>query len=252
MQIVEKHKLALRWFHWVNFPVLGLMIWSGLLIYWANDVYGIWWNPSDRWHIDQRASDVLKPDQVLGAGDLVHLTQPIQVFHFFPSSVYDSLHLSGSLATGMAWHFTLMWLFMLNGLLYVLWIGFSRHWRELFPGKGAFKESLLVVLHDLHLTKKKPPERKFNAAQQFAYTSVIAMGVGSTLTGLAILRPAQLGWLTALLGGYEFARGIHFVLTLFYLVFFVVHVTQVIRAGWNNFRAMLTGYELVPTPPANE
>jgi hypothetical protein len=30
------------------------------------------------------------------------------------------------------------------------------------------------------------------------------------------------------------------------VVFFVIHVAQVIRAGWNNFLAMVTGYELVP------
>jgi hypothetical protein len=32
----EKHTLVMRWAHWINFPVLGVMIWSGLLIYWAN------------------------------------------------------------------------------------------------------------------------------------------------------------------------------------------------------------------------
>ena len=40
-KIVHKHPLAIRWFHWVNFPVLTVMIWSGLLIYWANDIYKI-------------------------------------------------------------------------------------------------------------------------------------------------------------------------------------------------------------------
>ena len=50
----------------------------------------------------------------------------------------------------------------------------------------------------------------------------------------------------ALLGGYEWARWEHFALTVGYVLFFVVHLAQVIRAGWNNFRAMVTGYELVP------
>jgi hypothetical protein len=35
----KKHPLAVRWFHWINVPLLFLMLWSGLLIYWANDVY---------------------------------------------------------------------------------------------------------------------------------------------------------------------------------------------------------------------
>ena len=34
-QLEKKHTLAVRWLHWVNFPLLAMMIWSGLLIYWA-------------------------------------------------------------------------------------------------------------------------------------------------------------------------------------------------------------------------
>src|ERR1700712_3481475 len=40
-KIVEKHPLSIRWFHWINFPILSIMIWSGILIYWANDIYRI-------------------------------------------------------------------------------------------------------------------------------------------------------------------------------------------------------------------
>ncbi|MEJ7709976.1 MAG: hypothetical protein WKF84_08970 [Pyrinomonadaceae bacterium] len=40
-RLEKKHPLAIRWLHWINFPLLTLMIWSGLLIYWSNAVYGI-------------------------------------------------------------------------------------------------------------------------------------------------------------------------------------------------------------------
>jgi thiosulfate reductase cytochrome b subunit len=72
------------------------------------------------------------------------------------------------------------------------------------------------------------------------------MGAGSLLTGLAIYKPIQFAWLTTALGGYEMARWEHFLLTLGYVLFFAVHIAQVIRAGWKNLRAMITGYELVP------
>jgi thiosulfate reductase cytochrome b subunit len=72
------------------------------------------------------------------------------------------------------------------------------------------------------------------------------MGMGSLLTGLAIYKPTQLHIITLLLGGYEMARWFHFCLTLSYLAFFLVHVAQVIRAGWDNFRAMLIGYQVAP------
>jgi thiosulfate reductase cytochrome b subunit len=71
------------------------------------------------------------------------------------------------------------------------------------------------------------------------------MGFGSLLTGLAIYKPTQFAWLASLLGGYMAARFEHFLLALGYVLFFLIHIAQVIRAGWNNFRGMVSGYELV-------
>jgi hypothetical protein len=47
------------------------------------------------------------------------------------------------------------------------------------------------------------------------------------------------------LGGYEAARLEHFILTIGYCLFFVVHILQVIKAGWKNFQSMITGFETV-------
>jgi thiosulfate reductase cytochrome b subunit len=138
-----------------------------------------------------------------------------------------------------------MWVFFLNGLLYVLYTALSGEWRYLVPNRNTLKEAFQVVLHDLHLSKYHPPRRKFNGAQQIAYTSVILMGVGSLATGIAIYKPVQFAWVTALLGGYQMARWFHFWLTMGYVGFFGIHILQVLRAGWNNFRAMITGYEVV-------
>jgi thiosulfate reductase cytochrome b subunit len=213
--IEKKHPLAIRWFHWINFPVLCVMIWSGLLIYWANDVYRIGWGETT-------------------------------LFRFFPPAFYKALHLEFRLAEGMSWHFAFMWLFILNGLAYVLYTAFSGEWRYLLPNRNTLAEAWQVVLHDLRIRREPLPRRKFNGAQQIAYTSILLMGAGSMLTGLAIYRPTQFAWLTTLLGGYPLARTWHFALTVGYVLFFLVHITQVVKAGWNNFRAMLTGDELVP------
>lgn len=212
--IVKKHPLAIRWFHWINFPVLGVMIWSGLLIYWANDVYRI------------------------GFGSTTLLK-------FFPDSFYKALNVSYRLSEGMAYHFVFMWLFFLNGIAYVLYTIFSGEWRYLLPQRKSFKQAWQVLLHDLRIRKTAPPiDGKYNAAQRIAYTAIIVMGIGSILSGLAIYKPVQLGWLCALMGGYKAARVIHFVLTIGYVLFFLVHIVQVILAGWNNFRAMITGFEV--------
>jgi thiosulfate reductase cytochrome b subunit len=201
--------------HWINVPVLTVMIWSGLLIYWANDVYDL---------------------QVGG----------VTLFHFFPEWFYQELGLEHGLAMGLSYHLTFAWLLAINGSLYVLYTFISGEWRHLLPNRHTPREAWQVVLHDLRLRKTPLPRAKFNGAQRLAYTGVILMGAGSLVTGLAIYKPTQLAWLTNLLGGYAWARGEHFALTVGYVLFFVVHIAQVIRAGWNNFRAMVTGYELVP------
>ncbi|HEV2493808.1 MAG TPA: cytochrome b/b6 domain-containing protein [Terriglobia bacterium] len=210
----SKHPLAIRWCHWVNFPLLALMIWSGLWIYWAHDVYRV------------------------GFGSFT-------LFRFFPDGFYRAFGVSQHLAKGMAWHFFFMWFFVINGVAYVAYTVISGEWRHLVPNRESFREAVFATLHDLHLWKGKLPERKYNGAQQIAYTSIIVMGFGSLVTGLAIYKPTQLAWLTSLLGGYRAARFEHFLLALGYVLFFVLHIVQVVRAGWNNFRAMVSGHELV-------
>ena len=205
MEISEKHSLWIRWTHWINFPVLTAMIWSGMLIYWAHQAYP----------------------------------------PFFPKGFFQVIDAEGNLAEGMALHFTLAWLFTLNGLGYVGYLILSGCWRDLTPNRTSLKNLIPVMLHEIGLKKNTPPQAgKFNPAQQLAYLSVTLMGFLSVLTGLVIYKPIQLHALTRLMGGYETARLIHFVLTLSYVGFFVIHVSQVIRAGWNNFRSMVSGFEV--------
>ena len=190
------------------------MIWSGLLIYWANGVYRISWG-----------------NRIL--------------FNFFPKEFYKKLHIPFHLAEGMSWHFAFMWLFAVNGLLYILFTVFSGQWQYLLPGRNTFRDAWLVLLHDLHIKKDLPPQAKYNAAQRIAYTAIIVMGVGSLITGLAIYKPVRFSWVLWLCGGYGAARVEHFILTIGYVLFFVVHLVQVIKTGWNNFQAMITGFEIV-------
>jgi thiosulfate reductase cytochrome b subunit len=210
----EKHKLATRWFHWINFPILSAMIFSGLLIYWAYDPYRV------------------------GLGSLT-------LFHFFPGWFYDLTGISQQLALGMALHFVFAWIFAINGIAYVLYTFFSGEWRALVPDRKSFGEALQVAMHDAGFKVPLPPQGRYNAAQRVTYSAIVVMGGLSLLTGLAIYKPAQLHWLTAALGGYEWARWEHFWLTMCYVAFFVLHLAQVIRAGWGNFRAMVCGYDLV-------
>ncbi len=211
---INKHPLAIRWLHWINFPILTVMIWSGMLIYWANDVYKIGWNDKT-------------------------------ILKFFPTSFNKALNIPFRLAEGMNLHFFFMWFFAINGIIYFFYLLFSKEYKLIFPTKNSMKESWQVILHDLHIRKGLPPQKKYNAAQRMAYTGVIVMGFGMLLTGLAIYKPVNLNWLCYILGGYEWARIEHFTITMLFVLFFIVHVLQVILAGWNNFRSMITGFEVI-------
>jgi thiosulfate reductase cytochrome b subunit len=220
-KIIYKHKLATRWMHWINFPVLTIMIWSGMLIYWANDVYEI---------------------KLFGHS----------YFKFFPEGFYKFFNITHRLAEGMAFHFVFMWLFIVNGFFYVIYTFVSGEWKYLVPNKHSFREAWLVLLHDLHIRKQAPAQLKYNAAQRVAYSMIIIMGFFSVVTGFAIYKPFQLQWLMWLCGGYESARVIHFILTLGYVLFFVIHIMQVILTGWNNFRAMIAGFEIIKEKKINK
>jgi hypothetical protein len=74
VSIKYKHSLAVRWMHWINFPLLALMIYSGLLIYWA-----------DSQHEGLNAHRVYR----VGFGSWT-------LFRLFPPWFYDNLHLKSS------------------------------------------------------------------------------------------------------------------------------------------------------------
>ena len=84
---VRTHRRGSRWMHWINFPLITIMIYSGLRIYKAEDVYAF---------------------GIFGW----------EWFKFFPDSFYDTLDLDRRLARGLAFHFNFTWLFTLNGLAY--------------------------------------------------------------------------------------------------------------------------------------
>jgi len=97
MRAGPRHALWIRWTHWLGAPVLGLMIWSGLRIYWANDVY-----PG-----------------------------------FFPDRFFEVLGLQAELANGMAVHFNFAWVWTVLGAVYLIGTASSGHWRELAPGRSS-------------------------------------------------------------------------------------------------------------------
>src|SRR5439155_21727758 len=96
-----RHSLAIRWCHWINFFALAIMVWSGLIIYWSNAVH----------RIGSRRYTLVK---------------------FFPEWFYTVFNIRFRLGEGMSWHFTFMWLFAVNGLIYVTYAMIHGDWGRKF------------------------------------------------------------------------------------------------------------------------
>ena len=170
----------------------------------------------------------------------------------FPFRIPPAVTLGGWLAGARQWHFFAMWLFFLNGAVWVSYNVLSRHGREttLFSPRRDARGVPPMIAYYLRLRKEHPPSGKYNALQKLAYTAVPWIAAGAVLSGLAIYWPVQLQWATALLGGYETARIVHFACMAALVLFVAGHLVMVAMAGWGNFFSIITGWRRVPAEPA--
>jgi len=150
-----------------------------------------------------------------------------------------SITLGGWLGGALLWHFAAMWLLMVNGLVYVV-LGFAT---------GRFRRKLLPitpggVISDARaaLTGKLSHEdlTKYNYVQKLLYAGIIVVGVLIVLSGLSIWKPVQFQYLTALFGGYDVARYVHFFCMAAICAFLVVHVALAVLVP-KSLRAMIIG-----------
>ena len=170
--------------------------------------------------LDRTADDVIHPGWVRichwinAVAILVMIGSGWQIYDASP--LFNGLRFAKSIALGqwlggaLLWHFAAMWVLVLNGLVYVtLGIASGRFRRKLLP------ITVSQVLSDAKaaLTFKLAHDElaHYNAVQKLLYTGIILAGVVIVLSGLSIWKPVQFQELTALFGGYDFARYVHFV-----------------------------------------
>jgi thiosulfate reductase cytochrome b subunit len=168
------------------------------------------------------------------SGWQIYNASPLFGFTFSPS-----ITLGGWLGGALLWHFAAMWILMVNGLIYLA-LGFAtgRFRRKLLPITPAgvisdTKAALTGKLSHDDLTK-------YNYVQKLLYAGIIIVGVLIVLSGLSIWKPVQLQWLTALFGGYDAARYVHFICMAAIVAFMAVHVALALIVP-KSLRAMIIG-----------
>ena len=151
----------------------------------------------------------------------------------------SNITLGGWLGGALLWHFAAMWLLMVNGLVYLI-LGFAtgRFARKLLPISPA------GVISDTRaaLTGKLSHDdlTRYNYVQKLLYAGIIVVGVLIVLSGLSIWKPVQLQYLTALFGGYDAARYVHFICMASIVAFLLVHVALALLVP-KSLRAMIVG-----------
>ena len=260
-----RHKLPVRVMHWINVVALTIMFMSGLQIFNAHAELN--WGKSS---YDGTAPVLTISSRQNAQGEL---TGYARVFgHEFDTTGVLGAAKSANgrwvraafpswltipsmkwLSMARAWHFFFAWIFVLNGIAFVLYAIFSRHLaRDLAPTVTDWKGIGASIMD--HLRFRHPAgeaAKRYNILQKLAYLAVIFVLLPLViLMGLAMspwLNSLFPGWVD-IFGGRQAARTIHFIAAWLLVAFVLIHVFEVIITGlWNNLRSMLTGrYRVTP------
>lgn len=157
----------------------------------------------------------------------------------FPFTFPAAFTLGGWLGGALQWHFAMMWLWGINGLVYcMLGLISGRFARQFFPltFKGLLKDAGQALRGKL----QHADLRQYNMVQKLAYLLAMVTGAGLVLSGLVIWKSVQFPLLREILGGYDAARYIHFFCMSAIVLFILLHLLMVLLVP-KTLLAMLRG-----------
>lgn len=260
--MVDRHRLSTRLWHWTNAVTLVIMLMSGLMIfnahprlYWGQ--YGA--NPDHAWLQIGATQDnagylrvggfTVETTGVLGRWTDRNGQARNRAFPWWATLPQDY-----NLAMARRWHLTFAWVFALGIAAYLIRSLWNRHLlRELLPSAQEVKPTHLWADIKHHARLQFPTgaaARHYNVLQKFAYVSVLIILIpGMILTGFTMSPglDASMPWLLELFGGRQSARSLHFILAGGIVLFILVHLVMVLLAGpINEIRSMITGRYRLP------
>jgi thiosulfate reductase cytochrome b subunit len=188
-----------------------------------------------------------------GAVRIMHWTNAVAMLVMITSGwgIYDDdviirgltfnkyLRLGDWAAWSLNWHFAGMWLLVINGLCYLVYgVATGRLRERLLPIR--MRDVIQTVSDTLRFKIEHNDLTTYNAVQKILYIVVILAGISQVVTGLAIWKPVQFSGLVSLLGGFQYARYIHFAGMIVIVGFLVVHVVLALLVP-QTIKAMLFG-----------
>jgi len=206
----KRHHWIVRLTHWINFVALTIMVGSGLRIFNAYPRFA------------RRG----------------------ETFCCYPwegTPIPPKLTFGGWLGGARHWHFAMMWVLVVNGLVYLGFIYLHGEWRDLVPRRGYLRDAWEMIRFYLFVRRDHPVQGKHNALQRGTYFVFPWVGLLAVLTGIAIWKPVQLAPLADLFGGYVWARYWHFVSMMLLVLLSFVHIFMVFAVDPYSIRSMITG-----------
>jgi thiosulfate reductase cytochrome b subunit len=165
-----------------------------------------------------------------------------QIYNASPLFQFEfpfQITLGDGLADALLWHFAAMWLLAINGAVYVtLGLLTGRFRKKFLPLRPSDVVADVKAVVALKLSYQNLAV--YNAIQKLFYVGVLIAGLLAVLSGLALWKPVQFQELTALFGGYEAARIVHFFAMATIVAFFVIHVAMALIVP-KSLRTMITG-----------
>jgi thiosulfate reductase cytochrome b subunit len=254
---VYRHRLPVRISHWLNVPILIILIMSGLQIFNAHPAL-YWGDRSDR---DQPLLSIrpvkTESGEMRGITTILgHTFDTTGVLGYSDGSrrafpAWATIPSAKFLAMGRQWHLFFAWLLVINGLFFTAYALISRHvTRDLAPtGKDLRGISKAVKDHLVLRHPKGDGAKRYNVLQKLTYVVILfVVAPLIVLTGLTMSPTIDTAfpWLLTMFGGRQAARTIHFLACFAFVGFIVIHVLEVILTGFfNNIRSMVTGWFVV-------
>ncbi len=266
---IYRHRLPVRLMHWINVVCLTVLLMSGLNIfnahpslYWGREStfaepwisFGTRTTPAGPIGVTKIGAQEFTTTGVLGLSKSPDTGAPTS--RAFPW--WATIPSAQWLAMGRHWHFFFAWIFVINGVLYLLYTIFSRHLkRDLVPTREELRNIGRSIVD--HIKLKHPTgaaATRYNVLQSLTYLIVIfGLLPLVVFAGLAMsprIDTVFTGWVE-LLGGRQSARTLHFLAAFGLLLFVAVHIVEVFIAGvWNEMRSMITGWYAVPADHAEK
>jgi thiosulfate reductase cytochrome b subunit len=171
---------------------------------------------------------------MIGSGLQIHNAYPILPFQF-PAF----MTIGGWLGGALLWHFAFMWLLVANVFVMVIYGIISGRYRaKLLP---IHPRAVIADIRNALSGKLSHADLNvYNAIQKLMYLGVLIAIFVVILSGIAIWKPVQFQGLTALLGGFQSARLVHFIAMSLIAGFLIIHVVMALIVP-RTIKAMLTG-----------